>query len=809
MPTLYNADLKPLEPGVYTHSYNHAAKLFVGDNFRLAPKQTSLYYVVIEIDPSQTQLGGGLVAEALSFVDRFSNLQNGLLVKKIELPKYNIGTKTMNAYNRKSIIQTNITYEPVSVTFHDDAADLITNFWNDYYTYYFRDSDYNTEAYRTSHRYQARNKVGWGYSPHNGGVATTNNGQITSFIKTIRIFSLHNKRFTEYRLINPVIASWRHGQHDAYSDNGTMENNMTVEYETVKYFTGYVNPVDVLGFSLLNYDTTSSPISKSVTNIYTDTGILGAVENVTRDLARPDGAGGAGGPLSNVLSAYRLYNNLKNVNINTVLGTTLAQVGGQILNNAINSGLQPFVFPQPGQGGTQTSNNNTFGVNGSAFGFPGGAVSISGIAAGAITGAAINAQNQFLNRVTGEINRGLSGLVNPSATSYASRVTDVQGNNGTITVNPQTQQPVTQSAVAMVLNDEGMPVASIQVTGTQSGRYNPNNLTENLSWATTTTDQEGREVIVNQYKDGTQVTYDALSGNQLQLIPGNLNSSNNINTNPVNASALAAQGFNTAATGTQFYTNPTTGLVYTVGGTTTARLTNTISGGFAGAAGFYTASTVNQALTNVFGTSVIGRTVSGAISGTVGAVVGRAVNNGLQPIINQATGAVVQGFDSIGQNIKNVIGTWTGLGGFDASKPLDNIVTKQIFDDGSQLFTYKDGTVRSIDSAGTESITPGSSNWGFSSFWNKVSGTNSDSQAASPAYGTIWTDGYGNPVQTGYGDYVYSGGDTQLQPTNISDEDWAAQGVADQAALNYWAGNNTEPYNTTDNTGFWGYDWYE
>ena len=216
------------------------------------------------------------------------------------------------------------------------------------------------------------------------------------------------------------------------------------------------------------------------------------------------------------------------------------------------------------------------------------------------------------------MNRGLNSLLNPATSSYTTRVYDVANNNGTISVNPQTQQPVTGASTAMVLNEEGMPIASIQVTGTQSGRFNPNNLTENLSWATTTTDQEGREIVVNQYKDGTQVTYDAQTGNQLQLIPGNITNTDNVNTNPPNARTLAQNGFNTAVAGSQFYTNPTTGVVYTVGGTTTARITNTVSGGLGAAAGFYTASAVNQSLTNVFGSSVIGRTVSGAISGSVG-----------------------------------------------------------------------------------------------------------------------------------------------------------------------------------------------
>ena len=58
MATLYNADLKPLTPGTYTHPYQHATKLFLADNFRLTPKQSFLYYVVININ---NNLGNDLI----------------------------------------------------------------------------------------------------------------------------------------------------------------------------------------------------------------------------------------------------------------------------------------------------------------------------------------------------------------------------------------------------------------------------------------------------------------------------------------------------------------------------------------------------------------------------------------------------------------------------------------------------------------------------------------------------------------------------------------------------------------------------
>jgi hypothetical protein len=183
--SLYSSNLSPLQPGEFTQPYKHAAKLFVADTFKLAPKHSFLYYVVFDIDSSQTELGNGVLNNVLEFSSRYEKLSNGMLIKDIELPKFSIGVKTLNAYNRKNIVQTNISYDPINVTFHDDAANTITNFWNDYYTYYFRDSDYTVSSYGVPEKYDRRRLNGWGFSPRNGALNT--------FLRGIRIFSLHRR----------------------------------------------------------------------------------------------------------------------------------------------------------------------------------------------------------------------------------------------------------------------------------------------------------------------------------------------------------------------------------------------------------------------------------------------------------------------------------------------------------------------------------------------------------------------------------------------------------------------------------------
>lgn len=767
MASLYNADLKPLAPGVATHPYDHATKLFVADNLRLAPKQSFLYYVVINLDVGGLQSlfsSAGIMSDAVSSQTLVEQYETGLMAKRVELPKFTMGTKTLNAYNRKNIIQTHIQYDPISITFHDDAADTVTKFWNDYYTYYFRDSDYDATLYQTAHKYQPRLREGWGFSPRNSN--------LKPFLRNIQIFSLHNKRFTEYLLVNPMISSWRHGEHNAYEGSGTMENAMTIAYESVKYRTGYINAVDVNGFSILHYDNYSSPISTSTTNIFTDGGIIGAVAGVSTDLARPDGAGSGQGILSNILSAYRFYNNVRGANFGTILSTSLASIGAKVLNGAINSAVNAAFFPSasgtPGYGGTYGSSQvyAQSGISSYPYASPpyGAGVTIGGAVVGAATGAAVNS----VVNTTNQWAMGISGYNQPYNPA-AGRVFDAAPTNGTIAINPQTGQPYTGSVTATVTDDSGKVISQFTATGTQSGSFNPNNPTENLVNIQTTYDQDNNAVFVKKYRDGTQVIEDS-SGKQLGVYPGapQSYSATGNNTNPRNARDIAAAtGAPPAASVGQFYTDPRTGLTYTVNGNVAGQVTNTITGATGAAAGLYAGQSLNQYLNSTaLGNTVLGRTVSTGVSAAIGAGVGRAVNNGLQPIVNKATGYISQGFDSVTGEIKNVVGSWFGTGGYDAAKPTENIASKTVDDNGSNVYTYRDGTVRVVDAEGVQTVTPGSSGWNFGGFFGGTTGQNTDTSQTSPSPGSILVDSQGQPVLFSQNDV--NSADTFVGPPTLS-----------------------------------------
>ena len=98
--------------------FQHAARLYTDDAFRLAPKTKFLYHVVLEMSSSATRL--------MPQLDQRHKNEINLLVKSVDLPKVSINTVTKNMYNRKKNLQTHLEYDPVNITFHDDNLGITT-----------------------------------------------------------------------------------------------------------------------------------------------------------------------------------------------------------------------------------------------------------------------------------------------------------------------------------------------------------------------------------------------------------------------------------------------------------------------------------------------------------------------------------------------------------------------------------------------------------------------------------------------------------------------------------------------------------
>ncbi len=275
----------------YLRDAQHASKIFRTNGYGNAPKLKYLFHVYFEINDT-------LVSNnSASFP---SKEIPGLLVKNITLPKYNIQLAEMNQYNRKRYVQTKINYDPVSISFHDDALGAIKKVWHHYYTYYFNDSNTafnNSDSIntRTTYRPDITQQQNWGYlgEPTTSLSASAINDPKPYFFKSIRIFGFNQHSFSVYNLINPMIERFEHDTYDYSAATGVMENKMTVRYETVTYEEGALNgqnpSAKVPGFGTDQYyDKTLSPITRPGSNrtVMGPGGLVDAGDGIIADLSK-------------------------------------------------------------------------------------------------------------------------------------------------------------------------------------------------------------------------------------------------------------------------------------------------------------------------------------------------------------------------------------------------------------------------------------------------------------------------------------------------------------------------------------------
>jgi hypothetical protein len=432
-----------------THSYEHATRLFIGDGLKLAPKNKYLYYVSINLGRGAKEFSNILSSitspTGVSGQTLIQQYQAGMLVKRVDLPKFTLQTKTHNAYNRKNVVQTGIMYEPLQITFHDDSADVVNHLWNDYYTYYFRDSDHNAVSYQQYHLnkalYAQRSTDKWGFSIRNRSVEP--------FIRNIQIFSLHNKKFTEYLLINPVISSWRHGEHDSVAGAEIMDNSMTVMFETVKYRSGSVNPVDVNGFGTLHYDNFNSPLGGGAGQQLLDATVNSLLGG--GDWARPEGQESTPNlfqQVSNIVTAGRA---LGGMNLGSIAATSIGAFGGSAIKQ-IGSGIKI-----PTLGDALKINTSSLSIPGTApasnSGIPGivASSSLPGTTAAPATFPGVTAQASLPSAPA--VFPGVTAQASPFASPGFSSTTTLAGQSSSVIPGPSLASASTNSQLQKSATD--------------------------------------------------------------------------------------------------------------------------------------------------------------------------------------------------------------------------------------------------------------------------------------------------------------------------------------------------------------------
>lgn len=325
--------------------FQHASRLYVDNIYALAPKTSWIYYVVFSIEPSA-------ITEA-QWKNQRRDYEAGMLVKSCDLPKFSIQTETLNQYNRKTNVQTKITYNPITFTFHDDHSNVTNSLWVNYFRYYYRDTWHgqkvgmtneltNKPAAFKNNKYEAAGSYTNGPDgrPGTPGSYGLNNNQSKPFFNAITIYQLNQKRFTSYVIVNPLITSWEHDQLDQTQGSKFAQNKMSVAYETVFYGEGKVRRDSPSGFATFHYDVTPSPLSIAGGGTNTLFGPGGVISGVEDIFGAEDGllARGLNGNPLNLLGAGIAGSNLLK-NARNITRESLKAEGKSILNSALQGAL--------------------------------------------------------------------------------------------------------------------------------------------------------------------------------------------------------------------------------------------------------------------------------------------------------------------------------------------------------------------------------------------------------------------------------------------------------------------------------------
>jgi hypothetical protein len=317
MPSIGNFLQSVVDTGIQVKDFAHASRLYADNVFALAPKAGWLYYVVFDVEPS------AITDKQWANQQRLSEV--GMLVKAADLPKFSIATEVVNQYNRKTVIQKNINYNPVSINMHDDQSNVVHNLWVNYYRYYYADSTWggtgpigtardNTPGAFQNNKYLPSTDL---FNPVNYGL----NSRLTvaPFFRSITIYQLNRKLFTSYKLVNPIIASWEHDRLDQTQGNKVAESKMSVNYEAVFYGVGRVRKDTPTGFAVFHYDTSPSPLSLAGggnNSLFGPGGVIpGALEifGDVSNILNPESSVSPLGVLGTVIKGASLVRNVKGI----------------------------------------------------------------------------------------------------------------------------------------------------------------------------------------------------------------------------------------------------------------------------------------------------------------------------------------------------------------------------------------------------------------------------------------------------------------------------------------------------------------
>ena len=320
--------------------YQHADRMYVRNTYARSPKVGFLYFISFNINQN--------AITDKTWLNRQGPRDVGMLVKRIDMPKFKITTETLNQYNRKTVVQTKLNYDPISIDFHDDNSDITTNLWKNYYQYYFADSKYGSIGsgkFKKGEIPVEFDDTKYGRVDNAYGL---DNFQSKPFFDTIDIYILHQGKFSKITLINPKVTSWEHDNLDQSDGAKILASKMSVAYENVIYHPPgrIVKNSTPEGFAAVYYDTTPSPLGIGGNGTNTLFGAGGVIAGVSSIFGEDGSLANAKSPLDFLGVAIQANNLAKNAR--QISKSSLKNEGLSILNGVLGEVQASGNKNQPG-----------------------------------------------------------------------------------------------------------------------------------------------------------------------------------------------------------------------------------------------------------------------------------------------------------------------------------------------------------------------------------------------------------------------------------------------------------------------------
>ena len=164
------------------------------------------------------------------------------LVRTADLPSVVFQTETKNAFNKKRIVNTGVTYNPVSMTVFDTVGNEWITTLMKYFSYHFMDPRNNQKSddrdiaagnireggvENTNSAYGPATGFDVGFNSNDAGYNLNASAQ---FFERIDYVLYHGNKGVQYSIINPMMSEFKPGSID-YSSSDVQEFSMTFDYE--------------------------------------------------------------------------------------------------------------------------------------------------------------------------------------------------------------------------------------------------------------------------------------------------------------------------------------------------------------------------------------------------------------------------------------------------------------------------------------------------------------------------------------------------------------------------------------------------